>query len=128
MLAQAAPVASGGEVKVPLASAFKVALAPFAESKLPSPPSRAPRNADSYAGYLRVAALPKAGTYRVTLSQGGWIDVFQDSHAVQSIDASGAVACEGLRKSVKFNLSAAPVTIQVSGVRTNSIGVVLTPD
>ena len=128
MLTNPVPVASGGEVAEPLAAALKVALAPLAEAKLPRAPSRAPKDAVSYAGFVRVAAPPKAGIYRFTLSQGAWIDVIQDGHDVKSAAFSGATGCEGVRKSVKFELSAAPFIIEISGTAANTIGVVVTPD
>jgi hypothetical protein len=128
LLANASPIASGGEVAQPLTSALKVSLASLADAKLPAPPTRAPKNADSYAGFLRVGTLPKAGTYRITLSKGAWIDVFQDGHAIKSGAFSGALGCEGVRKSVKFNLTAAPITIEISSAAENTIGIALTQD
>lgn len=128
LLEHPAPAASGSEVAQPLLAAVGVTLAPFADAKLPLPPSRAPKALDSYAGFLRVASLPKAGTYRLTLSDNAWVDVFQDGHEVKSLAFSGAVGCAGLRKSVKFELTAAPFTIEVTGSAVDKIALVLTPD
>ena len=52
----------------------------------------------------------------------------QDGHAVKSAAFSGATGCEGIRKSVKFDLAAAPFTIQLSGVAANSIRIAITGD
>lgn len=128
MLAHASPIGSGDEVKQPLASAFKVALTSLADAKLPLPPTRAPKDPNSYAGYLQVSAPPRPGIYRITLSQGAWIDVFQDGHAIKSGAFSGALGCEGVRKSVKFNLTAAPLVIEISGAAGSTIGIALTQD
>ncbi len=73
LLATAKPVESGADVQQALAAAVNVALMPFAEAKLPTAPSRAPKAPDSYAGFVRLPALAKPGTYRVTLSQGAWV-------------------------------------------------------
>jgi hypothetical protein len=127
LLASAKPLESGSDVPQPLA-AVMVALVPFADAKLPMAPSRMPKTPDSYAGYIRVAALPKAATYRITLSQGAWIDVIQDSHQAKSAAFSGATGCEGVRKSVKFDLAAAPFIIELSGTTARSIGLVVTQD
>ncbi len=128
MLASARPVESGGDPAQPLAAAAMIMLAPFADAKLPMAPSRMPKSPDSYAGYVRVSALPKAATYRITLSQGAWIDVIQDGHEAKSTAFSGATGCEGVRKSVKFDLTAAPFIIELSGTTARSISLVVTQD
>jgi hypothetical protein len=128
LLAAPVSVASGAEAAQPLGVAIKLALVPFADAKLPMEPTRTPRSADSYAGYLRVPALPKAGTYRIPLSGGGWVDVFQGGRDVKSSAFSGATGCGGVRKSVKFELSAAPFIIEVTGTTARDIGIVVTPD
>jgi len=86
LLAAAIPVASGSEASA--AAAMKIALAPFAEAHLPAQPTRSPKP-DTYAGYVRVVAPERTGTYRITLSIGGWIDVVQDTHEVKSVAFSG---------------------------------------
>jgi hypothetical protein len=40
---------------------------------------------------------------------------------------TGAPGCAGVRKSVKFELSAAPFIVQISGAAKKSIALVLTP-
>jgi hypothetical protein len=128
LLANPSSAASGDQLAQPLSTAVNVALVPIAEAKLPTPPTRAPKAADSRAGFLRVPSLPKANTYRVTVSQGAWIDVFQEGREVKSLAFSGAVGCDGVRKSVKFELTSAPFIIELSGTTANTIAVVITPD
>lgn len=128
MLMGAKPFAAGADIAQPLAAAVKLELSPLADAKLPTEPSRKPKNPDSYAGFVRYAALPKSGTYRVTLSDAAWIDVVQDGQAAKSIAHSGALACEGIRKSVKFNLAASPFVIEISGTDARQIGIAVTAD
>ena len=128
LLAAASPISSGAEITQPLAAPVNVTLAPLADAKLPQPPSRAPKQPDSYAGFLRIGSLAKSGTYRITLSQGAWIDVFQDGHDVKSVAFSGAIGCEGVRKSVKFELTTAPFLVELTGNSVSKIAVVITPD
>jgi hypothetical protein len=128
LLAKASQVASGGEIEKPLAAAAIVTLVPFADANLPMAPSRLPKSPDSYAGFVRVAALPKPATYRITLSQGAWIDVVQDGHEVKSGAFSGATGCEGVRKSVKFELTGTPFIVENSGTMAQAIAIVVTPD
>jgi hypothetical protein len=128
LLAAAKPAASGGEVAQPLAAAVKITLSPLADAKLPTEPSRKPKMPDSYAGFVRYAPLPKSGTYRVTLSDAAWIDVVQDGQPAKSIAFSGALACDGIRKSVKFNLAASPFVVEISGTEAHGIAIAVTPD
>jgi hypothetical protein len=128
LLAGAKPVESGGEVSQAIAAAVTVTLVPFGEAKLPMAPSRAPKSPASFAGFVRLPAPPKAGTYRVTLSQGAWADVIQDGREMKSGDFSGATGCDGLRKSVKFDLTEAPFVIELSGTSAHTISLVVTPD
>jgi hypothetical protein len=127
LLANPARMTSGDEVLQPLA-AVKVTLVPFADAHLPMAPERALESPTSYAGYVRVSSLPNAGMYRITLSEGAWIDVVQAGQPVKSRAHSGAKGCEGIRKSVKFELTAAPFIIELSGTAAPSIALVVTPD
>jgi len=128
LLASPSQMPSGGEMPQSLATAVTVALVPYADAKLPVPPSRTPKSADSYAGYATAAAIAKPGTYRVTLSAPAWIDVVQNGHALQSTAFSGASGCSGIAKSVKFELSASPFSVELSGSTAHVITFAVTPD
>ena len=52
----------------------------------------------------------------------------QDGREVKSTAFSGATGCEGLRKSVKFDLAAKPFVILLSGTTAHAMAVVVTPD
>jgi hypothetical protein len=121
-------VTSGDRVKWPIPFGMSVALVPFADAKLPTPPERAPKSPTSFAGFVQVPAPAKAGSYKITLSAEGWIDVVQDGQAVKSTAFSGAMSCEGIRKSVKFDLAAHPLTIELSNIPSNSIGIAVSGD
>jgi hypothetical protein len=121
-------VASGDRVAWKLPFATTVALAPFADAKLPVAPERAPKSPDTFAGFVQVPAPPQAGTYKITLSSEGWIDVVQDGHTVKSTAFSGATGCEGVRKSVKFDLAASPFTVELSSVPGNAIRIAISGD
>ncbi len=126
LLAKPSPIASGGTL-AQTSAAVNVTLAPFAKAQLPSPPSRAPKYPDSYAGFLNAPA-PQAGTYRITLAQGAWIDVIQDGQTLKSAGFTGAKGCDGLAKSVKFDLAASPYIIELSGTSAHVVALVVTPD
>jgi len=121
-------VASGMKLALPLPVAVTVDLAPFADAKLPMAPERAPKKPNSFAGFISVPAPAQAGVYKVTLSSEAWIDVTQDGHYLKSTAHTGAMGCAGIRKSVKFNLDAAPFVVQLSNVPANKITVAITGD
>jgi hypothetical protein len=121
-------VNSGDRIAWPIPFAATIGLTTFADAKLPFPPERAPKSPASFAGFVQVLAPPKTATYKITLSSESWIDVVQDGHTVKSSGFSGAVGCEGIRKSVKFDLAAQPFTLQLSGAPANTIRVVVSSD
>jgi hypothetical protein len=128
LLASAPPIASGAQMPKPLDAAVTLALVPLADAQLPAPPSRTPKNPESYAGFVSAPAIAKAGTYRVTLAAPAWIDVVQSGRALQSTAFSGASGCAGLAKSVKFDLVAAPFSVELSGTPAHAVTFVVTPD
>jgi hypothetical protein len=128
LLAKAISLPPDGTVSQPLAAAVKVPLAAIADAHLPMPPGRRPKTPDSNAGFVRYAALPRAATYRITISEAAWIDVVQDGKEIKSTAFSGALGCEGIRKSVKFNLAASPLVIEISGTNAREIAIAVTPD
>ena len=113
---------------LPLDAAADIQLAPFAEAKLDMPPERAPKASPSYAAEVKLDAPAAAGTFKISISQEGWIDVIQDGHFVKPVAFSGATDCAGLRKSVKFPLAAKPATIQFSNVKGSDISVIVSPE
>ena len=119
-------LASGGELAALPSSGITLALVAPADAKLPSPPERAPKEG-TFAGFTRVKTAPKAGLYTVSLSAGGWVDVVQDGHFLKPKAFSGATDCDGIRKTMKYELSAAPFVLQVSGTRENSVSIAILP-
>jgi hypothetical protein len=105
--------------------AVTVTLRPIADAALPKPPERT-QKPDSYAGFVRATA-GSAGLYTVTISDYGWIDVVQNDAYLKATGFSGVTGCPGARKSVRFDLAAGPVTIQVSGATKDAINIAFTP-
>lgn len=125
---KAVTVTSGSSVTSQLPVAVTVSLVPFADARLPTAPERAPRLPASFAGFLQVAAPMRDGTYKISLSSEAWVDVVQAGHLLKSLAFSGATGCEGIRKSVKFDLKAEPFAVQLSNVPDHSIGVAISGD
>jgi hypothetical protein len=119
-------LASGGELAALPSTGMTLGLNAPAEAKLPSPPERAPKEG-TFAGYTTFKAPPKAGTYTVSLSAGGWVDVVQDGHALKPKAFSGATDCDGIRKTMKYEISASPFVLQVSGIKENAVSIAILP-
>jgi hypothetical protein len=128
MLTGDTPTVASGKTLPPLPISVVVALVPFAQAKLPIAPERAPKSPDTFAGFVEVPAPPQAGKYKVSLSAPAWVDAVQAGALVKSADFSGALGCEGIRKSVKFDLTAQPFTVQLSAVQADAIRIAITGD
>jgi hypothetical protein len=119
-------LASGGELAALPSTGMTLALHPPAEAKLPSPPERAPREG-TFAGFAGFKSAPKAGLYTVSLSAGGWVDVVQDGRFLKPKAFSGATDCDGLRKTMKYEIAAGPFVLQISGIKEDAVSVAILP-
>src|SRR5262245_46039553 len=118
-------VASATPLDRTSAKAVAMSLVPFAEAKFVLPPERQPKDPKSFAGVVQFAG-GDAGTYKITLSAGAWIDVAQNGKLLKSVDFSGAVECPYVRKSVQFKIGPQPFAVQLSGVDEPAIDFVVT--
>ncbi|MEO6784150.1 MAG: hypothetical protein ABI407_21570 [Bradyrhizobium sp.] len=119
-------LASGGELAALPATAMTLALLTPAEARLPTAPERAPKDG-TFAGFASFKGAPKPGLYTVSLSAGAWVDVIQDGHALKPKGFSGATDCDGIRKTMKFELSASPFVLEISGAKDNALSVAILP-
>jgi hypothetical protein len=119
-------LASGSELGPLPATGVTLALIPPADAKLPTPPERAPKDG-TFAGFTKFATAPKPGVYTISLSAGAWVDVVQNGHFLKPSAFSGATDCDGIRKTMKYEISANPFVLQVSGARENSISLAIQP-
>src|SRR5712672_2826529 len=117
---------SGSELAALPPTGVTLALRAPAEAKLPSPPERAPREG-TFAGFASFKNAPKAGLYTVSLSSAGWVDVVQNGHFLKPKAFSGVTHCDGIRKSMKYEFSASPFVLQVSGTKEDSISIAILP-
>jgi hypothetical protein len=119
-------IASGTELTALPSTGIALVLRPPADAKLPSTPERAPKEG-TFAGFANIKAAPKAGLYTVSLSAGGWVDLVQDGHFLRPKAFSGATDCDGIRKTMKYEISASPLLLQVSGTKEDSISIAILP-
>ena len=119
-------LASGSEQAALPSTGITLALVVPGDAKLPTPPERAPKDG-TFAGFTSIKAAPKAGLYTISLSAGAWVDVVQDGHFLKPKAFSGATDCDGIRKTIKVELAATPLVLQVSGARENAISIAILP-
>jgi hypothetical protein len=117
---------TGSDLAALPSTAVTMALVTPADAKLPRPPERAPKEG-TFAGFTKITSAPKAGSYTVSLSSGAWVDVVQDGRFLKPTAFSGATDCEGIRKTMKYDLSASPFVLQISGARQNSLSIAILP-
>jgi hypothetical protein len=119
-------LASGGELGALPATGMTLALLTPAEAKLPTPPERAPKDG-TFAGFASFKGAPKPGLYTISLSAGAWVDVIQNGRALKPKGFSGATDCEGIRKTMKYEISASPFLLEISGAKDNALSVAILP-
>lgn len=118
-------LASGSALTGALPQTIALDLKAPEDAKLPSPPERAPKPG-TFAGFTTLN-IPANGIYSVTLSAGAWIDVIQTGGFLKPKAHSGVHGCDGIRKTVKFDLAAGSAVIQVSGVAEPGIKIAVLP-
>jgi hypothetical protein len=105
---------------------IELSLVRIDQTAFEKPPERAPKNLDSFAGFLRIAAMP-SGVVQISLSRAAWVDAIQEDRYLKPAAHSGALDCPGIRKIVKFELQEGPVIFQLSGVEANSLALLIAP-
>lgn len=87
---------------------------------------RGPEDGPRFGGAFRLPAPDAAGVFQVSLSGEAWIDVVQNGARLKSSAFTGKRGCDGLRKSVRFELTTAPALIRISGASATSLKLVVT--
>jgi hypothetical protein len=123
--ADKATVTSGETLAVLPAGARVIRLQGSAQASFAMPPERKPRTEQWHGGVMRLPALAKPGIYQITLSDDAWIDVIQNGRYARSVGSTGRSDCPGVRKSVRLDLDASPVVLQVSGVAPDTIAITI---
>lgn len=120
-------VAAGETLTALPAGAVLVRLQPAAQASFVMPPERKPRIERWHGGIVRLPAPAKPGIYQLTLSEDAWIDVIQNDRFARSVGSTGRSDCPGVRKSLRLDLDAAPLVLQLSGVAPDAILLALGP-
>lgn len=105
--------------------AFVLHLQPDTAARFSMPPERRAKSEHWFGGMVQLPALDAPGTWQVTLSAEAWIDVVQNGGYAHAVANSGRHDCPGLRKSVRFEIGAGPLVLQLSGAAADQIVVAI---
>ncbi|PZA13573.1 hypothetical protein DNX69_04225 [Rhodopseudomonas palustris] len=103
-----------------------LSLKPAADASLPKPPERSSAPG-RFAGFIRIKQVSEAGTYTVALSTAAWVDAVQGDQPLKPSGFRGATNCDGVRKLVRYQLSAGELLLQISGVSAETIALTIMP-
>lgn len=101
-----------------------VALLSVPDVTYPVRPSH-PGGTVSYGGLIGFT-VTQAGTYRVGIGSGAWLEMVRDGHALVSTAHSPGPACTGLRKMVDFALTPGSYLLEISGNGAPTLPVLVT--
>jgi hypothetical protein len=79
----------------------------------------------AFAGMVKLH-IPSAGKYRVSMSEGFWIDVIADGKFAPTDDFTGAHECRAPRKIVQYPLPAGDLVLQFSNTNSATVRVTVT--
>lgn len=84
-----------------------------------------PGGSVSYGG-LFAFTVEQAGTFRVALGSGAWIDVVRDGQTFESSAHGHGPDCSGVRKMVDFNLEPGTYTLQIAANGQPNLALLIT--
>jgi len=103
--------------------ALDLALVPTPDVKYAVRPEHPGGSVSS--GGLTAVRIDHAGTYRVGIDSGAWLDVVADGKSLESVGHGHGPACTGIRKMVDFRLEPGRYLLQIAGNGTPKIRVIL---
>lgn len=105
---------------------YELALRPQESLRFAAPPSKKMLADGASAGIVKFR-VPRAGSYRVALSRGFWVDVIEGQNVIPSSDFGGVPGCESPRKLVLYPLPAdRDLFLQLSGASEEKVRVSIT--
>jgi hypothetical protein len=120
-------VASGTILKEPPAKAIALSLLPMDQVKFTADQSRRRKDADKtqFGGGVTFESVGEPGIYQISLPVRSWVDVVQDGKTLKSAAHSSKTDCDGVRKSIRFAIGQGPVTVEISGIPSDTVKFVI---
>ncbi|HWU71999.1 MAG TPA: hypothetical protein VN137_00840 [Sphingomonas sp.] len=98
-------------------------LQPIDGVTFPVPLERKPATG-TFGGVYHVT-VAAAGTYRVVLQNGAWVDLVRDGKSLTSAGHMEGAPCSGIRKIVDFDLQPGTYIVQLSGAKTPQMRILI---
>jgi len=124
-VAVTAATAAGPAPTLEVARLYEIALTPQDKVSFVLAPAKKALADGAFAGLVTLH-IPSAGKYRVSMSEGFWIDVIADGKFAPTDDFTGAHECRAPRKIVQYSLPAGNLTLQFSNINSASVRATLT--
>jgi hypothetical protein len=106
---------------------YQLQLTPQGQVSMRLAPGRKTQVDGAFAGLARLQLL-QAGSYRVSMDQGAWIDVVADGQMINSSNFQGRPGCTAPHKIVQFLLPAGhELLLQFSAATAPVLRVAITP-
>jgi hypothetical protein len=125
----AAPVtaatAAGPAPTLALDKLYDITLTPQDKVSFVLAPAKKALADGAFAGMVTLH-IPRAGKYRVAMSEGFWIDVIADGKFAPTDDFTGGHECRAPRKIVQYPLPAGDLTLQFSNTNSANVRVTVT--
>jgi hypothetical protein len=121
----AATTTTGPAPTLVLDKLYDIALTPQDKVSFVLVPEKKTLADGAYAGMVTLH-IPAAGKYRVSMSEGFWIDVIAAGKFVPTDDFTGSHGCRAPRKIVQFVMPAGDLTLQFSNTNIASVQATVT--
>lgn len=122
-VAAATDAAAAASAPIAIGRAVDAALEPAAAVHFAAAPGKTGEG-ESRAGLLAFS-VETAGSYRVALGAGAWVDVIQGGTALASTAHGHGPQCSGIRKMVDFSLTPGTYLLQIATSPNPSIAVLV---
>src|ERR1700744_2487063 len=120
-----AAIAAGAAPTLQVDKLYDIALTPQDKVSFAMAPAKKALADGAYAGMVTIH-IPAAGKYRVSMSEGFWIDVIADGRFAPTDDFTGSHECRAPRKIVQYPLPAGDLVLQFSNATSPSVRVTVT--
>jgi hypothetical protein len=120
-----AATAAGPTPTLQVDTLYDISLTPQDKVNFVMAPAKKALADGAYAGMVKLH-IPMAGKYRVSMSDGFWIDVITDGKFAPTDDFTGSHACRAPRKIVQYPLPAGDLVLQFSNATSPSVKVTVT--
>ena len=124
-MAVTAASAAGPAPSLDVDKLYDITLTPQGKVNFVLAPAKKALADGAFAGMVKLH-IPSPGKYRVSMSEGFWIDVIADGKFAPTDDFTGAHECRAPRKIVQYPLPAGDLVLQFSNTNSASVRVTVT--